>query len=113
MSPLTTFRVLLRRRFRCELRDTTYLSTRFLCLLVFSCMVGFMFLHLPYTYDGIVARIACCFAIGACFGAPPIAGDTVRDTPRTVNNLAWAQQAKISYIVNERPCYYRELALDM
>ncbi|CEP02567.1 hypothetical protein PBRA_009151 [Plasmodiophora brassicae] len=93
VSSLTTFRVLLRRRFRCELRDTTYLSTRFLCLLVFSCMVGFMFLHLPYTYDGIVARIACCFAI--------------------VNNLAWAQQAKISYIVNERPCYYRELALGM
>eukprot|EP00474_Spongospora_subterranea_P009522 CRZ09980.1 hypothetical protein [Spongospora subterranea] len=92
-SLLHTFIVLLRRRFKCELRDRSSLLTRLASLLVIGCVIGSMFYQLPLTYSGFTGRFSFCYTI--------------------INLVCWAQASKVSNIINDRPSYYRELSLGM
>ncbi|CEO98994.1 ABC transporter domain-containing protein [Plasmodiophora brassicae] len=85
--------VLLRRRFMAEVRNASTMTVRLSMMFVFSIIIGCLFFQLPPNYDGVMSRLAFAFSMTGL--------------------TTWSQCSKISSIINERPCYYRELSVGM
>ncbi|SPQ93071.1 unnamed protein product (mitochondrion) [Plasmodiophora brassicae] len=93
-SFLTTLSVLVRRRFLADWRDRMTLVTRMFSLIFLSFTFGTMFTGLALnTMADVMARLSLIFSL--------------------ITLMCWTQAYKLSSVILERPCYYREVGSGM